>query len=355
MKKQISISISEMARLIDGVVTGNGDLAVRGVQGPGGTDPELVVICRDARESSRISSGVPVISVPGKIPEGRTGIEVPDPQKAFVRVLEIFSEDRSPSPGVHDTAIVGESADLSPSCSVGPLCVICDGAVIGDHAVLEAQVYVGPDVVIGPRTRIEANTVLREGTIVGEDCLIHSGSVIGSDGFGFVPDFEKGHARIPQLGRVRIGSKVKVGACVTIDRATLEETVIGDGTVIDNHVHIGHNAQVGRKCILVAMTGIAGSSVLEDGVIMAARSGVSDHVTVGKRAQVAANAGATKNVPPGMTVSGFPARDHREEMKKQVLLGRLPGIAASLKELRAEVEELKRKMAGGGDVEDNGK
>ncbi|MDI9392667.1 MAG: UDP-3-O-(3-hydroxymyristoyl)glucosamine N-acyltransferase [Synergistota bacterium] len=341
MKKQISISISEIARLIDGVVTGNGDLAVRGVQGPGGTDPEQVVICRDAREVSGISSGVPVIAVHGKIPEGHTGIEVPDPQKAFVRVLEIFSEDRSPSPGVHDTAVVGESTDLSPSCSVGPLCVICDGAVIGDHAVLEAQVYVGPDVVIGPGTRIEANTVLREGTIVGEDCLIHSGTVIGCDGFGFIPDLDGGHRKIPQLGRVKIGDRVEIGACVTIDRATVDDTVIGEGTVIDNHVHIGHNARIGKNCILVAMTGIAGSSVLEDGVVMAARSGASDHVTIGKKAQVAANAGAMKDVPPGAIVSGFPARDHREQMKIQALIARLPGMREEIRKLKKEIADLK--------------
>ena len=353
MEKKSSIRISEIARRLGGTVKGDGNLCVRGVQGPGGYDPELAIVCREPGEVSGITPGVPVIASPGSIPEGHTGIEVQNPQKAFVQILEIFRDNTPPSPGVHETAVVGEGAVLSPSCSVGPLCIICDGAVIGDNTVLEAQVYVGPNVEIGSRTRIEASTVLREGTIVGEDCLVHSGSVIGSDGFGFLPDFDRGHTRIPQLGRVRIGKGVEIGACVTIDRATLEETVVGDGTVIDNHVHIGHNARVGQKCILVAMTGIAGSSVLEDGVIMAARSGVSDHVTVGERAQVAANAGATKNVPPGLVVSGFPARDHREEMKKQVLLGRLPGMLESLKEIKKELEALK-KISGGNYGEDKG-
>ncbi len=300
MKKRSGIRISEMARLLGGTVKGDGDREVWGVQGPGGYDPELAVVCRNPGEVSGITPGVPVIASPGSFPEGHTGIEVQDPQKAFVQILEIFREEIPFSPGVHQTAVVGKGAELSPSCSVGPLCIICDGAVIGENVVLEAQVYVAPNVVIGAGTRIEANTVLREGTILGEDCLVHSGSVIGSDGFGFLPDFDRDTPGSPaRQGQDRQG--VEIGACVTIDRATLEETVVGDGTVIDNHVHIGHNARVGQKCILVAMTGIAGSSVLEDGVIMAARSGVSDHVTVGKRPRLLPTQGQQRMYRQGLS------------------------------------------------------
>lgn len=337
------ITITELAKVLGGRPFGDGRRVVTGVQGPEGKDPSRIIVSRDSRKAATPVAGIAVVVPAGGASGGLTGVEVPDVEKAFVRVLELFTPPRTSTAGVHGTSVVAPGAVLSPSASVGPLCSVGAGCVIGDEAVLEARVYLGSNVSIGARTRVEAGAVLRDGTIVGEDCLIHSGAVIGCDGFGFIPDFEEGHVKIPQLGRVRIGDRVEVGACVTIDRATLDETVVGDGTVIDNHVHIGHNARIGKNCILVAMTGIAGSAVLEDGVVMAARSGVSDHVTIGERAQVAADGGATKDVPPGATVSGFPARDHREQMKIQALTARLPEMREEIRRLKREVEELKER------------
>ncbi len=335
------ITIAELAEILGGRPFGDGRRVVRGVQGPGGKDPSRIIVSRDPRGVVSSTAGIAVVVPMGGASDGLTGVEVPDVEKAFAQVLELFSPPKTSTAGVHGTSVVAPDAALSPSAYVGPHCLVGAGCVIGDEVALEAQVYLGSDVSIGARTRIEAGAVLRDGTVVGEDCLIHSGAVIGCDGFGFIPDFEGGHVKIPQLGRVRIGDRVEVGACVTIDRATLDETVIGDGTVIDDHVHIGHNARIGKNCILVAMTGIAGSAVLEDGVVMAARSGVSDHVTIGKRAQVAAEGGATKDVPPGATVSGFPARDHREQMKIQALTARLPEMRDEIRRLKRELQELK--------------
>lgn len=337
------ITIAELAEILGGRPFGDARRPVRGVQGPNGKDPSRVIVSRETREALSPSGEIAIVVPLGGAPNGRTGVEVPDVEKAFAKVLELFSPPRTSMAGVHESSVIASDAALSPSAFVGPLCLIGAGCVIGDEVVLEAQVHLGSDVSIGARTRIEAGVVLKDGTIVGEDCLIHSGAVIGCDGFGFIPDLEGGHVKIPQLGRVRIGDRVEVGACVTIDRATLDETVIGDGTVIDDHVHIGHNARIGKNCILVAMTGIAGSAVLEDGVVMAARSGVSDHVTIGERAQVAADGGATKDVPPGATVSGFPARDHREQMKIQALTARLPEMREEIRKLKREVDELKRR------------
>lgn len=337
------VTIAELAKVLGGRPFGDAHFVVKGVQGPGGKDPSRIIVSRDTRAVAATPGDIAVVVPMGGALDGLTGVEVADTEKAFVTVLDLFSPPGVSREGVHGTAVVAPGATISPLAYVGPLCVVEAGCVIGDRVVLEAQVYLGPDVSIGRGSRIEAGTALREGTIVGEDCLIHSGAVIGCDGFGFLPDFDGGHVKIPQLGRVRLGDRVELGACVTIDRATLDETVIGDGTVIDNHVHIGHNARIGKNCILVAMTGIAGSAVLEDGVVMAARSGVSDHVTVGTRAQVAADAGATKDVPPGATVSGFPARDHREQMKIQAMLRRLPEMREEIRRLKQEIAELRER------------
>lgn len=343
MENKKSATIAEIAGLIDGKTIGDATILIRGVQDPDGRSPDRIVVCRDRKSLGSIGPDIPVIAREGQFPDGFSGVEVSEIDKAFVRILTFFSPDAKPGPSVHPTTVIEPGADVSPSASIGPLCFLREGCKIGDDVVLEAQISVGAGVIIGSRTRVEANSVIRDGSVIGEDCVIHSGAVIGCDGFGFLPDFEKGHVKIPQIGRVRIGNRVEVGACVTIDRATIDETVIGSGTVIDDHVHVGHNARIGEKCILIAMTGIAGSAVLEDGVIMAARSGVADHVTIGKRAQVAAYGGATRDVLPGATVSGFPARDHREELKKQALLRRLPEIAETLKVLCAEVGAMKEK------------
>ncbi|GAB6280440.1 MAG: UDP-3-O-(3-hydroxymyristoyl)glucosamine N-acyltransferase [Thermovirga sp.] len=344
MWKYKEYTIDEIAESTGGRPTGQASRVISGVQDPEGRAPDRIVICRDSRNLAAVAPGIAVVASGGHIPEGVDGVEVTDVEKAFVRILKLFSAENIPSPGVHASAVIEPGAKFSPSASIGPLCFLNEGCDIGDDVVLEAHVYVGPGVRIGARTRVETHAVLREGTVVGEDCIIHSGAVLGCDGFGFLPDFDNGHIKIPQIGRVRIGDRVEMGACVTIDRATIDETVIGSGTIIDDHVHVGHNARVGENCILVAMTGIAGSSVLKDGVIMAARSGVADHVTVGERAQVAAHGGATKDVPPGATVSGFPARDHREELKKQALLRRLPEMSESVRALRAEINAMKEKM-----------
>ena len=335
-------SLGDISELVGGILSGDGGKTVKGLQDPGGEDPERLVVCRDKKSLELVKgTGVPLVCVKGSLPSGSTGIEVQDVEEAFVELLRHFSPSRPGPVGIHPSCVVADGAKVSLKASVGPLCVLSAGCEIDEEVSLEGSVFVGQGASIGKGTIVEAGAVIREGTIIGEGCVIHSGAVIGCDGFGFRPDFDKGHVKIPQIGRVKIGDRVEIGACVTIDRATVGETLIGSGTVIDDHVHVGHNAKIGENCILVAMTGIAGSAVLEDGVIMAARSGVADHVTVGTRAQVAAYAGATRDVPPGALVSGFPARDHREELKNQALLRRLPKLVAQMKSLLGESDSKK--------------
>jgi UDP-3-O-[3-hydroxymyristoyl] glucosamine N-acyltransferase len=173
-----------------------------------------------------------------------------------------------------------------------------------------------------------------ERTRVGENCLLHAGCVLGCDGFGFLSSPE-GIAKIPQIGNVVVGNDVEIGAGTTIDRGTIGDTVIGSGTKIDNHVQIGHNVRIGRHCIICSMSGIAGSSVVEDGVTISAQVGVTDHIRIGKGATLGGRAGATNDVPPGAVVSGFPARPHKEARRAQILAVRLPELYERIKRLES--------------------
>ncbi|MFP4481744.1 MAG: UDP-3-O-(3-hydroxymyristoyl)glucosamine N-acyltransferase [Thermovirgaceae bacterium] len=347
MIKEKKTTLGKLARLIGpAAVLGNPDRPILGVQLPDGKSPDKVTALWQKKMLQYLDENVPVIVPTGWLENAMDRIETEDPQLAFAKVLGFFADEERPEPGIHPTAWVSESAQVDSTAYIGPRCVVCENCRIGPKVVLESGVFLGRGVQIGQKTFVEPKAVLYHGSQIGENCLIHAGVVIGCDGFGFLPGRGEEPVKIPQLGTVRIGDRVEIGAGTTIDRATIGETLVGDGTVIDDQVHIGHNARIGRGCILVAMTGIAGSAVLEDNVIMAARSGVADHVRVGKEATVAANAGATRDVPERAVVSGFPARDHPSEMKKQAVLRKLPDLAAKVKDLEKRIRKLEEKTGG---------
>jgi UDP-3-O-[3-hydroxymyristoyl] glucosamine N-acyltransferase len=307
----------------------------------------------EVRDLEKIQGGVHLLASTDAFASrsGLSGISVKDPRAAFPVLLSLFQPVRK-GRGVHPSAVISPGAVVSPDAWVGPLCVVEGGAVIGEGVRLRANVFVGEGCVLGAGTVVEPGAVLLEKVRTGKDCLIHGGAVLGSDGFGILPAGEvSGPVKIPQLGGVVLGDEVEIGACTTVDRGTLDDTVVGDFTKVDDHVHIAHNTVIGKNCIVVAMTGIAGSAVLEDNVVMAARSGVKDHTRIGRGATVAANAGAIKDVPPGAVVSGFPARDHRENFRVQAAQQRLPELLLRVRKLEQAVfpsdEKLPDRKQGG--------
>jgi len=338
----VSVTLRQIADYIGGTVVGDPEHEVHAVVSPEKSAKNTVSVIWEERELGKMGGEGFLVGPPSFFNGQREGVLVSDPREAFVKLLFLFKSPNKRGKGVHPTALVAETARISPSAFIGPFCVVEDNSVIHDHVVLEAHVYIGANCEVGAHSVIEPMAVLFSDVLVGERTLIHSGAVIGCDGFGIIPSRcpKERPVKIPQVGGVVIGDDVEVGACSTIDRGTLDNTYIGAGVKIDDHVHVAHNVRIGENCILVAMTGLAGSTELGEGVIMAARSGAKDHVKIGDRAQVAAMSGAVKDVAPGVVVSGFPARDHKEHFKAQALYLRLPEIFSRLRELEKKTKSL---------------
>lgn len=261
-----------------------------------------------------------------------TRIVVARPQESLLRLLPRFSRDGHPSPGVHPTAVLGTGVSLGERVSVGPCAVIGRNVRVGDGVAIGANVVVGDGVSIGEGSRLYPNVTLYTGTSLGSRVIVHAGARIGSDGFGYV-QLDGKHVKIPHVGRCVIDDDVEIGANTTIDRGSVDDTVVGAGSKIDNLVHLAHNVRVGRGCLIMAQVGVAGSTHLEDGCIVAGQAGVAGHRTIGAGATIAAQAGVFGDVPSGETWSGYPARPHREALRAQAALFKLPSLLRRIERL----------------------
>jgi UDP-3-O-[3-hydroxymyristoyl] glucosamine N-acyltransferase len=280
-----------------------------------------------AANASQCGACLTTESLSAKAPAGAVVLIVDDPQAAFSIAADAFYPAAQIPISV--AALDGSGAYIDPS------------AKIGDGVVIEAGAVVGPGTEIGNRSRIGAGSVVGPGVVVGEDChlgpnvtlmvcivgsgvILHPGVAVGQDGFGFVFDSVAGrHRKVPQLGRVLIYDDVEIGANTTIDRGTLNDTVIGEGCRIDNQVQIGHNVVLGKRCIVVSQVGISGSCTIGDDVILAGQVGLADNVTIGPSAQVAAKSGVMRDVPPGEAVMGYPAKPIRKFWREIAAVQRL--------------------------------
>ena len=243
------------------------------------------------------------------------------------------------APGVASTAVVDATSEVDPTAEVGHHAVVAAGAKIGAGSCVSAGCYVGPGSAIGRDCYVYPRVTICGGVTLGDRVILHAGVVLGADGFGYAKS-DEGALKVPQIGGVLIEDDVEIGANTTIDRATLGQTRVGKGTKIDNLVMVAHNVEIGRHCLIVSQTGIAGSSRLGDGVITAGQVGIVDHVEIGDGAILAAQSGVAGDVPAGKTYLGSPARDHSQQKRLFAYMTKLPEWARRLRDLESKVAGL---------------
>ena len=297
----------------------------------------------DTRYSERLANTkATVVLVPlgfTELPAHASCIAVAEPSRSFELIVETYGFQPDPfTAGVHATAVVAASVKFEPErVCIGANAVFEAGVELGDDVEIGAGCYVGRNARIGKGSRLFANATVHAECILGEGVFLHSGAVIGADGFGY--EFSQGrHRKVRQAGIVQIDNDVEIGAGSTVDRARFGRTWIGEGTKIDNLVQIGHNVVIGKHCIIVACTAIAGSAMIGDYVVIAAQVGIAGHVTIGSQATLAARCGVTRDLPAGQTYLGFPAIPAAEEKRRLASINRLPLLQARVKELEAQIK-----------------
>lgn len=326
---------SEIARAVGGQLEGGADPELFGIaplDRAGPAELGFVAHARYAPEAAHSRAGAFLLipAVTHLVPTDRPRIMVADVHRCLPQLLTLFHPPAVRETGIHPTAVLGKGVQLGNDASIGAYAVVESGCRLGDRVTIAAHCVLGRDCQVGDDVYLHPHVTLYHGTVLGARCSLHSGVRIGVDGFGYTPG-PSGLQKIPQVGIVRIGADVEIGANTTIDRGSVGDTEIGAGCKIDNLVHIGHNVRIGDHSIIVAQVGIAGSARIGRGVTLAGQAGINGHITIGDGATIAAQAGVFGNVPSGAIYSGYPARPHKEALRAQAALFRLPRL---LKRLR---------------------
>lgn len=336
-------TLKEIAAIVDGEIVGNGDIVVTGVCGIKEAKEGDITFVANSRylslmnetRASAIITSKDVKKAPKPI------IRTEDPSIAFAKMVSLMAPNEVKKPkGIHPTAVIGEKVKIGRNVAIQAYAVIEDNVEIKDNTILCAGVFVGHHTKIGKDCMVYPYVIIRERVSIGSRVIIHSGTVIGSDGFGF--STVKGvHHRIPQIGSVIIEDDVEIGANVTIDRARFDKTLIKKGTKIDNLVQIAHNVVIGEHSIIVAQSGISGSTTVGNNVTLAGQAGIIGHVSIGDNVIIAARAGVTKSIPSNACVSGFPAKPHSIAKRINACVQNLPDLHKRIKALEEEIKRLK--------------
>jgi len=334
------MKLREVSEAISYPFFGDGEIEVLGIRDLTYPSPILpdhiyyVVSKKFAQKNPNTSQIRIVLTTDSLKEEFPNGILAPEKESkvALAKILALFETKPNWGRGISEKASIHPTAKIGKNVRIMDFVVVMENSEIGDSCILHPNVVIEPEAKIGLNTEIRANTVIGYKCEIGENCLIHSNTTIGADGFGFT-DFSGKRYKIPQIGNVKIGNNVEIGAGCTIDRATIESTTIGNETKLDDQVHIGHNCRIGEYVYMAGGTTLAGGVAIEDGCMIGGQTAIAEHLTVKKGAIVMGLTGVTKDVEPGSIVFGIPARPATEMLRIASLLGELPNILKRLKAL----------------------
>jgi len=350
MKKQpektaFPLTVKKIAGYLNCSFEGDGETVIKGVSSiEKAKKGDLVFISQKKYRKSLQNSAASAAIIPHDqefrpIPV----IKSENPYLSFCRVIELLHSPQLPEPGIHPNASISSSAKIGKQVSIGAFVSIGDGVVIGDRSVVFPSVTIYPDVKIGQDCVIHSHVTVRSSTEIGNHVILHSGVCLGSDGFGYVKKKDQSYTKIPQTGKLIIEDNVEIGSNTSIDRASLDSTIIRRGVKIDNLVQIGHNVTIGENTIIAGQAGISGSVKVGKNVIMGGQAGVADHVEIGDNAIVAAKTGVSGNVQPDSIIAGYPHRDIRQWRKIWASLSQLRPLMREVKKLKKHLEKLENR------------
>jgi len=332
----------EIARKLGGQVLGDPATLLQGFAAADKSRPGDLTFAENSTYFTRASqSAAAAILVDQDYgASAKTLIRVPSARIAFARVLPLFFPESAPIPGVDASAVVHSTASIDPTAYVGPFCVIAEQVRIGPNCVLYGGNHIGAFSVLGEACQLFPNVVLYPRSQLGRSVRIHAGSVIGSDGFGYVQD-NGFHRKVPQVGQVVIQDDVEIGANVTIDRGALGSTIIGRGSKIDNLVQIAHNVTLGEHCLIIAQVGIAGSTKIGNHVTLGGQVGLTGHLKIGHHVAVGAQSGVMHDIPDDEKWMGYPAQPDRKTKRQILAVQQLPQLIRRVAALEHQLQELK--------------
>ncbi|MDP8205911.1 MAG: UDP-3-O-(3-hydroxymyristoyl)glucosamine N-acyltransferase [Candidatus Electryonea clarkiae] len=335
------ITATELAKIIDAEVVGDGSLELHGVAKIEEAKSDEVAFVANRNYFKFLDTTDAGAVIVGEIPDVARSVclVTQEPYIGFLKALRLFHPEQTrPSPGIHSTVTISPQARVSENVSIGPLCVIEEDAEIGEGTIIRAQCYIGNGAKIGNDCLIYSHVTIREQCRIGNHVILQDGVVIGSDGFGFAPQ-DQGYLKVPQVGIVVIEDDVEIGANTTVDRATLGETRIRKGVKLDNLIQIAHNVEIGENTVIAAQTGIAGSTKLGKGIMLGGQVAINGHINISDGVMAAARSGISKDPGEKTIVGGTPAREIGTWRRIEASLSRLPELIRRVKALEKKIDK----------------